>query len=70
MPLKPAIAICVEPHDGVASNAEKVHFVTHWRVVRVSSNLPLDRNRLRVVIQAEDGDARGQNPLERWTMGE
>ena len=56
-----AILVCVEPHDGVAPNAEIIHTVTQRPAMRVDLNLLLRRNRLGIVIQAEDCDARIQN---------
>jgi hypothetical protein len=59
--LESTIVVAVEPHDGVASNAEISEAVTPHLAVRVSLNLLLHRNGPGVVIQAEDGDARYQN---------
>ena len=54
------IAICVEPHDCVASDADIFHPVVRQLVARVTLNLLLHRNCSGVVIQKENGNARGQ----------
>ena len=64
-----AIVVRVEPHDGVASNTERYHLVTHWFGARVDLNLLLHRDRSGVVIQAEYGDARSKKSLKTVNPG-